>query len=31
MGQMEALGYPQAVREVMERYYHLWCAGQRLH
>lgn len=31
MGQMEALNYPPPVRDVMERYYHLWCAGQRLH
>jgi len=31
MGQTEALNYPQPVREVMERFYHLWCAGQRLH
>lgn len=31
MGQMDALGYPQPVRDVMERYYALWCAGQRLH
>jgi hypothetical protein len=31
MGQMEALNYPQPVRDVMDRYYHLWCAGQRLH
>lgn len=31
MGQMEALDYPQPVREVMERYYKLLCAGQQLH
>jgi hypothetical protein len=31
MGQMEALNYPQPVRDVMDRYYGLWCAGQRLH
>jgi len=31
MGQMEALNYPQPVRDVMDRYYSLWCAGQRLH
>ena len=31
MGQMEALNYPQPVRDVMDRYYNLWCAGQRLH
>ncbi len=31
MGQIEAPHYPQPVREVMERYYALWCAGQRLH
>lgn len=31
MGQMDALGYPQPVREVMERYYLQRCAGQRLH
>lgn len=31
IGQMEALNYPQPVREVMDRYYQLWCAGQRLH
>lgn len=31
MGQMEALNYPQQVRDVMDRYYQLWCAGQRLH
>ncbi|MGE5154108.1 MAG: hypothetical protein ACM3ST_08840 [Bdellovibrio bacteriovorus] len=31
MGQMEPLNYPQPVRDVMDRYYHLWCAGQRLH
>ena len=31
MGQMDALGYPQPVREVIARYYALWCAGQRLH
>lgn len=31
MGQMEALSYPQPVRDVMDRYYNLWCAGQRLH
>ncbi len=31
MGQMEALDYPPPVREVMERYYRLWCADQRLH
>jgi hypothetical protein len=31
MGQMEALDYPAPVREVMERYYRIWCADQRLH
>jgi hypothetical protein len=31
MGQMDALDYPPAVRQVMERYYQSWCAGQRLH
>jgi hypothetical protein len=31
LGQMDALGYPAPVREVMERYYALCCAGQRLH
>jgi hypothetical protein len=31
MGQMEALNYPQPVRDIMDRYYNLWCAGQRLH
>lgn len=31
MGQMEALNYPQPVRDVMDRYYNLWCTGQRLH
>jgi hypothetical protein len=31
MGQLELLAYPQPVREIMERYYALWCAGQRLH
>ena len=31
MGQMEALSYPQPVRDVMDRYYSLWCSGQRLH
>jgi hypothetical protein len=31
MGQIDAMDYPQPVREIMERYYVLWCAGQRLH
>lgn len=31
LGQMEALNYPQPVRDLMDRYYSLWCAGQRLH
>jgi hypothetical protein len=31
MGQMDVLDYPQPVREVMQRYYTLWCSGQRLH
>lgn len=31
MGQMEAQGYPQPVRETMERYYVRWSARQRLH
>lgn len=31
MGQMEALNYPQPVRDLMGRYYNLWCAKQRLH
>jgi hypothetical protein len=31
MGQMDALNYPQPVRDLMDRYYSLWCAGQRLH
>jgi hypothetical protein len=31
MGQMAALDYPQPVREVMERFFYRWCAGQRLH
>jgi hypothetical protein len=29
MGQMDALGYPQRVRIIMQRYYDQWC-GQRL-
>jgi len=31
LGQMEALNYPQPVRDLMDRYYSLWCTGQRLH
>ncbi|MBK1718981.1 hypothetical protein CKO27_15260 [Thiocystis violacea] len=31
MGQMEALDYPVHVREVMRRYFEVWCVGQRLH
>jgi hypothetical protein len=31
MGQMEALDYPPAVRETMQRYFERWCSGQRLH
>lgn len=31
MGRMEDLTYPQPVRELMTRYYSLWCTGQRLH
>lgn len=31
MGQMETLDYPAHVREVMQRYFDIWCVGQRLH
>ncbi len=31
MGQIEALDYPPQVREVMQRYFEVWCVGQRLH
>ena len=31
MGQMETLDYPPQVREVMQRYFEIWCVGQRLH
>lgn len=31
MGQMESLDYPPQVREVMQRYFDIWCVGQRLH
>ncbi|NEX22203.1 hypothetical protein G3480_18150 [Thiorhodococcus mannitoliphagus] len=31
MGQMEALDYPVQVREVMQRYFDVWCVGQKLH
>ena len=31
MEQMDALGYPEQVRAVMERYYQLWCATSTLH
>ena len=31
MGQMEALDYPAQVREVMQRYFEIWCVGQKLH
>ncbi|MGQ9659527.1 MAG: hypothetical protein ACUVQI_06565 [Thermochromatium sp.] len=31
MGQMETLDYPPQAREVMQRYFEIWCSGQRLH
>lgn len=31
MAQMDAIGYPQEVREVVERYHRLWGAEQPLH
>ncbi|NEV64810.1 hypothetical protein G3446_23570 [Thiorhodococcus minor] len=31
MGQMESLDYPLQVREVMQRYFDVWCVGQKLH
>ncbi len=31
MGQMASPDYPSHVREVMQRYFDLWCVGQRLH
>ncbi|MBK1722533.1 hypothetical protein [Thiocystis violacea] len=31
MGQVEALDYPPQAREVMRRYFEIWCVGQKLH
>ncbi|MCU7931295.1 MAG: hypothetical protein KZQ90_10875 [Candidatus Thiodiazotropha sp. (ex Codakia rugifera)] len=31
MEQMDALDYPQSVREVVEKYYNLWCLPRTLH
>ncbi len=31
MSQIERLDYPTPARAVMERYFTVWCAGQRLH
>lgn len=31
MEQMEALDYPDPVREVMEKYFKIWCTPKRLH
>ncbi|MCG7866721.1 MAG: hypothetical protein JAY74_10155, partial [Candidatus Thiodiazotropha taylori] len=31
MSQMEALNYPQQVREVVEKYYNLWSSPRTLH
>ena len=31
MSQMDALNYPQQVREVVEKYYNLWCSPRTLH
>lgn len=31
MGQLDSLGHAPQVRELIQRYYDLWCASQRLH
>jgi hypothetical protein len=31
MAQMDALNYPQQVREVVEKYYNLWSLPRTLH
>ncbi|MEW8206798.1 MAG: hypothetical protein AB2746_11800, partial [Candidatus Thiodiazotropha taylori] len=31
MSQMDALNYPQQVREVVEKYYNLWSSPRTLH
>jgi hypothetical protein len=31
MGQMETLDYPTQAREIMQRYFEIWCTRQRLH
>ncbi len=31
MQQMELLNYPRVVRQVVEKYYHLWCIPRTLH